>query len=206
MQLKSNAGLLSLILLIFLFQGCSSFFAEKTFSSKEKILNDMFPVLSNEQFRELESLNTNNDRNTFIGHFWSEIDSTGNDMKNEYLKRLKYTDQHFPDKYGWGRSDRKRIYLVYGPPLYIDRNNFADIPLDNFAKVKAIEVWHYGRPGKNNSIKTIFEDITGGEMKFIFADLIGSGNYVILYSSENPGDIDSRILQQPSRQSYLISN
>ena len=195
MQLKSNASLLFLILLIFLFQGCSSFFAEKTFSSKEKILNDMFPILTTELFHKLSNLNTDNDRNNFVRDFWRGIDSTGNDMEKEYIQRLKYSDLQFPDKYGWGRSDRKRIYLIYGPPLYIERNNFADIPLDDFAMIKATEVWHYGRPGKNSSIKTIFEDITGGEMKFIFADLIGSGNYVILYSSENPGDIDSRILR-----------
>ena len=94
-----------------------------------------------------------------------------------------------------GQADRKRIYIKYGPPLNIDRTNFADIPLGSLAKIKSIEVWYYGRPGNNNSLPTLFTNDSKGEMKFVFADMIGSGFYKIIDSSEDPGDIDSRIIQ-----------
>jgi GWxTD domain-containing protein len=194
-MLKSFKGSFFLTLIIFLSQGCSNYLSEKTFSSKDKILNDMFPILSIEQFNDLSILNSDDERRDFIWNFWNEIDSTGNETKDDYSKRLEYANQHYPDKYGWGRSDRKKIYLLYGPPLDVERNDYADIPLTVFARVKAIEIWHYGRPEKNGPIKTLFEENSSGEMKFIFADMVGSGNYQILFSSENPGDIDSRILR-----------
>ena len=61
--------------------------------------------------------------------------------------------------------------------------------------VKSIEVWHYGQPGSNNSLKTWFNEEDKGEMKFIFTDEIGSGFFKILDTSENPGEIDSRIMR-----------
>jgi GWxTD domain-containing protein len=172
--------------------GCSASLAEKTeISYKQHVENDMYIVLTNEQYRELDKQTTDNDINIFIDKFWKE---KGTELRNEYNKRVKYANLHFPDQYGWGRSDRKRICIKYGPPLNIDRTNFADIALGSLAKIKSIEVWYYGRPGKNNSMKTIFTNVSKGEMKFVFADMIGSGFYKIIDSTEDPGDIDSRII------------
>jgi hypothetical protein len=56
-----------------------------------------------------------------------------------------------------------------------------------------MEVWHYNRAGKNSSLPTILDNISKGEMKFIFGDITGSGHYQILDSSEDPADIDIRM-------------
>jgi GWxTD domain-containing protein len=195
MSIKSYTIIPIVLLIIVVSQGCSILLSDKTFSTKDRILNDMYPILSTDQFNDLANLNSDDEIKNFIQNFWNENTTNGNVTKEEYIRRLEYANHHFADKYGWGRSDRKRIYLIYGPPVDIDRNDYADIPLTVFARIKAIEIWHYGCPGKNSAIKTIFDENSAGEMKFIFADMIGSGNYKILYSSENPGDIDSRILR-----------
>jgi GWxTD domain-containing protein len=192
MRVKLYAGIFSLILIIILFQGCSYILAEREIPYKDKVQNDMYIIMTSEQYNELENQKSDNDINNFIAKFWKDKDT---ELKDEYIKRLKYANQHFPDKYGWGRSARKRIYITYGPPLDIDKTNFADIPIDKLAKVKSIEVWYYLRPGKNNSLKTAFTEVSKGEMKFVFADMIGSGVYDIIDSTEDPDDIDSRIFQ-----------
>jgi GWxTD domain-containing protein len=192
MRVKFYAGIFCLFLIIIFFQGCSASFVEKrTISYKQHVQNDMYIILTSEQYGELENLTTDNEIDIFIDKFWKE---KGIESKNEYTNRVKYANLHFPDQYGWGRSDRKRIYIKYGPPLDINRTNFADISLGSLAKIKSIEVWYYERPGKNNSLPTMFTNDSKGEMKFVFADMVGSGYYKIIDSSEDLGDIDSRII------------
>jgi GWxTD domain-containing protein len=191
MRIKFFAGIFCIVLFTILCQGCSASFMEKrAMSYKQHVENDMYMVLTSDQYSELDNQTTDNDINIFVDRFWKE---QGTELRNEYNKRVKYANLHFPDQYGWGRSDRKRIYIKYGPPLEINRTNFADIALGSLAKIKSVEVWYYGHPGKNNSMPTKFTQDSKGEMKFVFADMIGSGFYKIVDSTEDPGDIDSRI-------------
>ncbi|MDR3667430.1 MAG: GWxTD domain-containing protein [Ignavibacteriaceae bacterium] len=192
MRLLIYVNIFSISLITIISQGCSSRLLEQSSSHKALVQNDMYLILTDEQYKELGSLTTDNEINNYVDNFWKEKDI---ELKNEYTNRLKYANLHFPDLYGWGRSDRKRIYLTYGPPTSIDRTNFADLPLDVITKARSIEIWYYSCPGKNNSLNTLFTDVSKGEMKFVFADMTGSGFYKIIDSSENPGDIDSRIFQ-----------
>jgi GWxTD domain-containing protein len=190
-RMKLLVSIFSFGLIILILQGCSTLVTERTAKTyKKRVQNDMYIILTGEQNRELENLTTDDDINRFLDKFW---EGKGIKAKNEYMKRLEYANQHFPDKYGWGRSDRKRIYITYGPPLTIDKTNFTDIPIDVITKVKSLEVWYYWHPGKGESSNILCPGETKGEMKFVFADMNGSGFYKIIDSSEDPGDIDSRI-------------
>lgn len=177
-----------IILIVITFYGCVS--VQNEF--KEKTLNDMYPILSDDQYQTMKSLNSDVEINNFINDYWQDVDSTSEITfnKNEYIQRLKYANEHFPDRKGWGRSDRKRIYLLYGPPSYIERNNYTEIPLGKYSTIKSLEVWLYMTPGKNNSFPTRINNRTYGERKFIFGDVNGVGIYKILYSSEDNVDID----------------
>jgi GWxTD domain-containing protein len=194
MQVKICAGIFCIILITIFSVGCSTLSVEKTaVTYKQHVQNDMYIILTSDEYSELGNCTTDNEINIFLDNFWK---AKGNELKNEYMKRVEYANLHYPDRYGWGRSDRKRIYITYGPPIDIDKTNFADISIGQVAKVKSIEIWHYWRPGKNNSFRTQFADVSIGEMKFVFADMIGSGVYEIIDSSEDPGDIDSRIFKK----------
>ena len=179
---------LVIILLVITFSGCVT--VPKNY--KETILDDMYPVLSDEQYQTMKSLNSDVEINKFIDEYWQSIDSTSNlnEYKAEYLQRLEYANEHFPDRIGWGRSDRKRIYLIYEPPTYIERYDYTEIQLGRYSTIKSLEVWLYMTPGKNNSFPARVDNSYKGERKFIFADVNGVGIYKILYSSEDNSDID----------------
>ncbi|MEJ2052510.1 MAG: GWxTD domain-containing protein [Calditrichaceae bacterium] len=182
---------LSIVVLIMLITiGCSSI--PKTL--KEKTLDDMYLILSEKQYKKLDSLNNEDDINKFLDDFWKNLElefgNNGIELRKEYLRRLSYANKHYPDRMGWGRSDRKRIYLIYGPPAYIDRSLFTNIPIGDLSIINELEIWEYMKPGKYDS-----------EMKFIFADFDGVGIYKIIYSSEDYGDTDMRVLN-----SFIFDN
>jgi GWxTD domain-containing protein len=184
-----------IILAIITFSGCSS--VPKSF--KETIRDDMYPILSEEQYQALDSLNSDEQITEFIDKYWQNIDSTSgktkNELRAEYLRRLEYANEHFPDHRGWRRSDRKRLYLIYGPPYSIDRYEFADIDFGASSKIKSMEIWSYMTTGKNISLSSYGDDIYPGERKFIFGDITGLGIYEIIYSSEDSKDIDLRMFK-----------
>ena len=186
----------SVLLLIssLIFIGCSG--APKTY--KEKTLDDMYPILTRAQFEEMKSLKTDDEIKQFIETYWDKLESdagiSGNGLQNEYKSRLEYANKHFPDRRGWGRSDRKEIYMIYGPPSFIDRKDFTNIGMEKFSNMKAVEIWLYMNPAKNNSFPSPYDDLYYGEQKFIFADLTGSGVYKLLYSNEIEELTDVRLL------------
>jgi GWxTD domain-containing protein len=190
---KNILLLFSFILFVtFAFSGCA--IAPKSY--KEKTLDDLYPILTEEEYQTFKSLESKNKMNIFLEEFWRNVDSTSDnsEFKNEYLQRLEYANKHFPDQRGWGRSDRKRIYLIHGPPSYVDKRELTNIQIETFSTIKAIEIWYYMKPGSNNSLPSSGDDLHKGEQKFIFADMTGNGIYQILYSSEESADIDVRLL------------
>jgi GWxTD domain-containing protein len=182
-----------MIFVVIAFPGCS--IVPKSF--KETTLDDMYPILTDEQYQEMKTLNSDEELTNFLDTYWHNLDSTSctseNEYKTEYVRRLKYANEHFPDSRGWGRSDRKRIYLVYGPPDYIERYASTENRIGAFSRMKSIEIWLYMSPGKNNSFPSQGNNFDKGEKKFLFADVTGVGIYKILYSSEDNGDIDIRM-------------
>jgi len=192
MKILFKMHLLIIFLAAIICSGCSV--APKTF--KTTTLDDMYPILTSEQYTKLNSLTSDEEVNSFLDNFWHDKDSTSgfkeNLYKTEYLKRLEYANANFPDRKGWGRSDRKKIYLIYGPPKSIERKDYTNDQLGKWATIKSVEIWSYMTPGKDNSLPSYGDS---SEKKFIFADMIGSGNYTILYSSEDGGDIDVRMFK-----------
>jgi GWxTD domain-containing protein len=174
----------------FLFIACS----EIPKSFKEITLDDMSPILSEEQYQTLKSFDNDDQIKAYLDKYWSDNNpipgAERNELKIEYLRRLEYANNHYPDHQGWGRSDRKRIYLVYGPPIFIDRYELSNIDYGSSSLIKSFEVWCYGTTGKNTSLHTFVDNLYPGEKKFIFTDITGCGIYKLLYSSEDFIDID----------------
>lgn len=185
----------AILMSILIFTGC----AHSPKSFKQSALDDFYPVLNDEQYHKLESLQDENQIAGFIDNVWLEIAASSNEdpdlLKDEYLKRLKYANENFPDRRGYGKSNRKRIYLIYGPPVHIDRFENADLELGQFAKIKSVEVWYYMAPGKTTLFPNQGNNLYKGEKKFIFGDKTGTGIYSLIYSSEDAGEIDLRMLK-----------
>ncbi len=70
-------------------------------------------------------LNSDEEREYFIGQFWERRDPTPgtpeNEFKEEHYRRIAWVNEHFGGAglVGW-KSDRGRIYIQYGPPDEIE--------------------------------------------------------------------------------------
>ncbi len=102
----------------------------------------------------------------FLAEFWqrraSQPTTSGLSFKEEYFKRLNYTKDQMSLGFrpGW-KTDRGRVYIVYGPPDEIERNPSS-------SESNPYETWHY-----NN--------IQGGVI-FVFVDRMGMGDYTLVHS------------------------
>ncbi|MDZ7316019.1 MAG: GWxTD domain-containing protein [candidate division KSB1 bacterium] len=96
--------------------------------------------------------------------FWKERDPTPaterNELREEYFRRIDFCNMNFSEvsagRQGW-ETDRGRIYLVYGPPDAVDRQEME-------MSVRAVEVWHYNRLNR----------------RYYFADRTGDGTYRLI--------------------------
>ena len=98
----------------------------------------------------------------FARRFWARRDPTRGTLRNEareeHDRRHAYAKEHFKR----GDRNRRRVYIVYGPPDDIER-------YPQSMGEKPYEVWHYF-------------SVEGGAV-FVFADLQGFGQYRLLHST-----------------------
>ena len=112
--------------------------------------------------------------------FWNRRDgdagASSNIQKTEYFKRVDYCTNHFKTGFreGW-KTDRGRVFIVYGPPDEIERHA-------NEVDTKPYEVWLY------NSIQ--------GGVQFIFGDRSGFSDYVLLHSTHREELHDENWMRQ----------
>jgi GWxTD domain-containing protein len=168
-------------------------------SYREKIIDDMYCILNSKQLKKLKTLDKKEDIDNFVDNYWKSLDpnpqTPENELRIEYENRLKYANEKYANPRGWGRSDRKRIYLLYGSPDFIDYTNWTDVSLSTARRFKSLEIWVYNNSGKFSNIPTIFDDVYPSQMKFIFADCIGSGVYNLVYNTEEMDSIDPYVIQ-----------
>lgn len=104
----------------------------------------------------------------FLAEFWKKRDSdkstTINEFKIEYFRRVEYANQQFTigSKEGW-RTDRGRVYIMYGPPDEIERH-------PSEVDSKPYEIWYY-------------HNIEGG-VEFVFVDKAGFSDYILVHSTK----------------------
>src|SRR4029077_10150474 len=63
---------------------------------------------------------TNEEREQFIESFWQRRDPTPdtveNEFKEEHYRRIAYANERFASGVPGWRTDRGRIYIIWGPP------------------------------------------------------------------------------------------
>lgn len=94
-------------------------------STYKKWLNeDVRWIITPEELSAFKQLSNDEERDQFIEQFWLRRDPTPDTVENEYkeehYRRIAYANEHFAaGKAGW-RTDRGRIYIVFGPPDEIE--------------------------------------------------------------------------------------
>jgi GWxTD domain-containing protein len=89
-------------------------------STYKKWLNeDVRWIITNEELSAFKQLSNDEERDQFIEQFWLRRDPTPdspeNEFKEEHYRRIAYANEHFAAGIPGWRTDRGRIYIVFGP-------------------------------------------------------------------------------------------
>lgn len=96
-------------------------FNEEISNTYKKWLNeDVRWIITPEERKAFMQLSNDEERDQFIEAFWQRRDPTPdtpeNEYKDDYYQRIAYANEHFSaGTPGW-RTDRGRIYIIYGKP------------------------------------------------------------------------------------------
>ncbi len=137
---------------------------------------DVKYIISGEELAAFKQLSNDEERDQFIEQFWLRRDPTPdtieNEFKEEHYRRIAYANEHFQaGKQGW-RTDRGRMYIVFGPPDEIDSHpsgGHYERPQDEgggSTSTYPFETWRY----------RYIEDI-GQEVMIEFVDTCMCGDY-----------------------------
>ena len=86
--------------------------------------DDVGYIITDEERKVFRSLQNDEEREQFIEQFWlrrnPDPESLTNDYKEEHYRRIAYTNQHFASGIPGWKTDRGRVYIMYGPADEID--------------------------------------------------------------------------------------
>jgi len=117
-------------------------------------------IATDEEYKKLKEAEGEQRREVWL-EFWKERDPTpgtpANEMRTEYYRRIEYANANFSVvSTGW-RTDRGRVYIVYGPPDDIERH---PMEIDG----RPYQIWHYYSTNR----------------RFYFVDEDGYGDYKLV--------------------------
>lgn len=91
---------------------------------KKWLNEDVVWIITDEERAAFKQLSNDEERDNFIEAFWQRRDPTPdteeNEYKEEHYRRIAYSNEHFAAGIPGWKSDRGRIYIMYGPPDEID--------------------------------------------------------------------------------------
>jgi GWxTD domain-containing protein len=143
---------------------------------KKWLDQDVRWIITDEETAAFKKLTTNAERDQFIETFWQRRDPTPdteeNEYKEEHYRRMVYADEHFAAGVPGWRTDRGRMYIMYGKPDSIDAHPAGGPYLRPSEEgggetvTYPFEVWRY----------RYLEGI-GQEIEIEFVDTCGCGEY-----------------------------
>ncbi len=133
----------------------------------ERWLNeDVVYIISDEERAAFERLAADEERARFIEQFWERRDPTpgtpANERKVEHYRRIKYANERWTASVAGWKSDRGRLYLLYGPPDEIESHPSGETikrPGSSTTFANPFEMWRYRRiEGLGEDVWATFED------------------------------------------------
>jgi len=86
---------------------------------KKWLDEDVIYIITDEERKAFKQLSNDEERDQFIEAFWQRRDPTPdteeNEFKDEHYRRIEYANEHFAAGIPGWKSDRGRIYIMYGP-------------------------------------------------------------------------------------------
>src|SRR5882724_7047935 len=143
---------------------------------KKWLNEDVIYIISDEERDAFKRLSNDEERDNFIEQFWLRRDPTPDTVENEYkdehYERIAYANEHFPAGVPGWKTDRGKMYIMYGKPDEIEAHPSGgsyDRPQDEGGGQTStfpFETWRY----------RYLEDI-GQEVIIEFVDTCMCGEY-----------------------------
>jgi GWxTD domain-containing protein len=137
---------------------------------------DVAYIITNEERAAYKALKTDEEREQFIEQFWLRRDPTPdtveNEFKEEHYERIAYANERYASGIPGWKTDRGRIYILYGKPDEIESHPSGgtyDRPIEEGGGTTStfpFEIWRY----------RYIEGI-GNEVLLEFVDPSMSGEY-----------------------------
>jgi len=139
---------------------------------KEWLSEDVVYIISPEERTAFLQLDTNEEREQFIEQFWlrrsGNPDLPDNDFKEEHYRRIAYANEHYASGIPGWRTDRGRIYIIWGPADEVDSHPTGgtyDRPMSEGGGSTTTYPWESWRyrylEGMGNNVELEFVDPTG---------------------------------------------
>jgi GWxTD domain-containing protein len=91
---------------------------------KKWLNEDVVWIITDEERQAFKQLSNDEERDNFIEAFWQRRDPTPdteeNEYKEEHYRRIAYANEHFAAGIPGWKTDRGRIYIMYGPADEVD--------------------------------------------------------------------------------------
>jgi GWxTD domain-containing protein len=154
---------------------------------KRWLNEDVIYIITPEERQAFLRLSTNEEREVFIENFWLRRDPTPdspeNEFKEEHYRRIAYANERFSSGIPGWKSDRGRIYIMWGKPDQIEthaQGGSYQRPSNEGGgetSTYAFETWRYR-----------YLEGVGQEVILEFVDPTGSGEF---HMSIDPGEKDA---------------
>src|SRR6476660_1254618 len=154
---------------------------------KNWLEQDVSYIITDEERKAFKALKTDEERDQFIENFWlrrdPDPDTPENEYKEQYFERVQYANEKFSSGVPGWRTDRGRIYIMYGKPDELESHPAGgayDRPSwegGGSTSTFPFETWWY----------RYIEGI-GSDIEIEFVDPSGSGEYRI---AQSPNEKDA---------------
>lgn len=154
---------------------------------KDWLDKDVTYIITDEERKAFKKLETDEERERFIEEFWRrrdpDPDTDENEYREEYYERISYANEHYASGIPGWKTDRGRIYIMYGKPDETEshpaggRYNRESYEGGGSTSTYPFEKWFYR-----------YLAGVGSGIEIEFVDPTGSGEYRI---ARNPDEKDA---------------
>lgn len=139
---------------------------------KKWLNNDVAYIITKEERKAFNALQTDEERENFIENFWRRRDpnpdTEENEYREEYYERIAYANEHFTSGIAGWRTDRGRTYIAWGKPDSVESHPTGgayDRPSyegGGSTTTYPFEIWFYRHlDGVGDGLEIEFVDPTG---------------------------------------------
>ena len=139
---------------------------------KDWLEKDVAYIITDEERKAFKKLATDDERERFIEDFWRrrdpDPDTDENEFREEYYERIAYANEHFASGIPGWKTDRGRIWIMYGKPdeteTHPSGGSYQREPQEGGGSTTTypFERWFYRYlPGVGSGVEIEFVDPTG---------------------------------------------